>query len=555
MSGRSNDEPMGQPMDQPMHEPITPADARPEGGAARWPITIAVQALGGQGGGVLVDWIVELAEHNGFVAQATSVAGVAQRTGATIYYLELVPRAILPADGREPVLAQMAVPGEIDIVIASELMEAGRAVQRGFVTSDRTLVIASTHRAYAPDEKTAPGNGIADGATVLRVVREQARHLIHHDMQALAVANGSVISASLFGALAGSGALPFGQEAFEDTVRRAGVGVEASLRALRAAAELARAPADAGPAAVAHDDGAPADPLRVSPPPLPAGAASQAMQPLLERIRRDFPEACRPMLGAGLARVVEFQDIAYGDEYLERMARVLQWDTEAGAPGGHALTTEAARQVAVAMAYDDLIRVADLKTRGERFARVRRELGADADEVVGTDEFFHPRIDEVRATLPAALGDWLGRSPRIQAWLAPRIDRGRRIRPHTIRGHLQLRLVAGLRRWRRGSLRHRHERAHLENWLDQVHRTLTRDPALALELVRCRRLIKGYGDTHERGNQRFARLMRAADLLLGRDQAATALASLREAALRDASGQALNARWRALALPGEVIAG
>ena len=46
-------------------------------------------AIGGQGGGVLVDWIIDVAERNGCFAQSTSVAGVAQRTGATIYYVEM----------------------------------------------------------------------------------------------------------------------------------------------------------------------------------------------------------------------------------------------------------------------------------------------------------------------------------------------------------------------------------------------------------------------------------------------------------------------------------
>ncbi len=155
-----------------------------------WPLTIAAQALGGQGGGVLVDWIVDLAEANGFIAQSTSVAGVAQRTGATIYYIEMVPRSALPADGRQPVLAQMPVPGEVDVVIASELMEAGRAVQRGFVTPERTAVIASSHRTFSADEKVVPGNGIADAAAVIQAVREQARRFICADLAALAVAAG-----------------------------------------------------------------------------------------------------------------------------------------------------------------------------------------------------------------------------------------------------------------------------------------------------------------------------------------------------------------------------
>lgn len=507
----------------------------------KWPITIAVQALGGQGGGVLVDWIVDLAEHSGYIAQSTSVAGVAQRTGATIYYIELVARSALPSDGRMPVLAQMPVPGEVDIVIASELMEAGRAMQRGFVTPGRTTVIASSHRTFSPDEKSVPGNGVADAVTVLEAIHAQARRFVHGDMQALAISQGSVISASLFGALAGSDALPFAQEAFEETVRRAGVGVEASLRAVRAAADLARQPVQAEVTV---------DPMSTAPRPLPESAASSALQPLVNRVRRDFPETAWPMLGEGLARVVQYQDVVYGTEYLDRMEQVLAWDRQSGgALRGHELTVEAARQVAVAMAYDDVIHVADLKTRAERFARVRGEVGARSDEVVQTEEYFHPRFEEACATLPAGLGRWIESSPHLRAWLEPRLDRGRRLRSGTVWGHLQLRAVAAMRRWRRGSLRHLREQAHLQNWLGAVQRAVASDPALALELVRCQRLIKGYSDTHARGSGRFDRLMAAAGLLAERTDGAAALASLREAALRDASGAALEACWRALELP------
>src|ERR1700736_4066304 len=117
--------------------------------------TIAILAMGGEGGGVLSDWIVDLAEHAGYRAQTTSVPGVAQRTGSTIYYIELFPGALVREAGKDPVLALMPVPGELDIVLASELMEAGRAIQRGLVTPDRTTLIASTHRVYSMTEKTA----------------------------------------------------------------------------------------------------------------------------------------------------------------------------------------------------------------------------------------------------------------------------------------------------------------------------------------------------------------------------------------------------------------
>ena len=500
--------------------------------AAPQTIHVAVMALGGQGGGVLVDWLVDLAEHAGWTAQATSVAGVAQRTGATIYYVEMVA----PTPGREPILALMPVPGDVDVVIAAELMEAGRAVERGLVTPQRTVVVASRHRAYAVPEKTAPGNAVADAASVEAILSRESKRLVIDDYQALAVRHGSVISAALFGALAGSGALPFTREQFETVVARSGVGVQASLSALRAAADEVDTPAFETPAR---------DPMQTAPRPLPERAGSPALQPLLERIRTQFPQPTWDWLGEGLARVVDWQDIEYGAEYLDRVARFSGRDR---AEHGHALTIEAARWIAVAMSYDDVIRVADLKTRAERQARVRREVGAAADDVVGSEEFFHPRLPEVLGVLPRRMAAWVDASPHVKAWLAPRLDRGRRIRTHTLRGHLQLRAVAGLRRWRRRTQRHAQEMAHLQAWLDAVDRALATDYALAVELLRCRRLIKGYSDTHVRGSGRFDRLLTAAALLAGSEGAGASLAALREAALRDAEGRALDDALKALRL-------
>ncbi|MFA7392177.1 MAG: 2-oxoacid:acceptor oxidoreductase family protein, partial [Pigmentiphaga sp.] len=120
------------------------------------PLKIAILAMGGEGGGVLADWIVQCAERQGYYAQSTSVPGVAQRTGATIYYVEVLAVA---RDSRQPIFGLMPTPGDVDVVIASELMECGRAVQRGLVTPDRTLLIASRNRAYTLTEQATPGGG------------------------------------------------------------------------------------------------------------------------------------------------------------------------------------------------------------------------------------------------------------------------------------------------------------------------------------------------------------------------------------------------------------
>ncbi len=205
-------------------------------------ITVAILAMGGEGGGVLADWLLEAAESSGFVGQSTSVPGVAQRTGATIYYLEFFPMAEAGASaGQEPVLALMPAPGDVDLVIASELMEAGRAIQRGLVTPERSTFIFSTHRVFAMTEKIAMGDGRVDAPALLEMCRSAARRVVAADMQAVAEKTGAHLSAVLLGAVAGSGALPIPRAAFEAAIRHAGVGVEASLTAFAAGFEAATA--------------------------------------------------------------------------------------------------------------------------------------------------------------------------------------------------------------------------------------------------------------------------------------------------------------------------
>src|SRR3954467_12822058 len=168
------------------------------------PIKIAILAMGGEGGGVLADWIVDLGEANGYIAQTTSVPGVAQRTGATIYYVEMFPGEQAARDGGRPILALMPLPGDVDVVLASELMEAGRAIERGLVTPERTTLIASTHRVYAMTERIAPEDDRVDAGRPAEACRLAARRFIGADMAALADASGSVISAVLLGAIAGA---------------------------------------------------------------------------------------------------------------------------------------------------------------------------------------------------------------------------------------------------------------------------------------------------------------------------------------------------------------
>lgn len=489
------------------------------------PISVAVLAMGGQGGGVLVDWIVALAERRGWFAQSTSVPGVAQRTGATIYYIEM----IAPDPGkpdRHPVLSLMPAPGKVDIVIGAELMEAGRAILRGLVSPDRTLLIGSSHRSLAVIEKTAPGDGTADAGQVFEAANVAANRFIAFDMAEIADATGSVVSAVLFGALAGSGALPFTTEDFEATIRAAGVGVDASLRAFTAGRERTIAELKQDP----KIKPAAKPPLAKRFPRLePIGHAGY--DALVARARL-LPEELHGIVAAGLQRVVDFQDVAYGSEYLDRLETMPREAT--------GLLHAYAKYLAVAMAYDDVIRVADLKTRAGRFDRVRREVRAGNDQILAITEFFHPRIEEMAGLLPPWLGEMVERNER----LGRLIDRGRKLRTTAPSSFLLLFCVASLRRFRRGTLRHIREMRHLDEWAQRIKKFSATDPALATAVCEARRLVGGYSDTHSRGESKFDKVMRASDRLAGRPDAAEWVRRLTKVALKDADGAELDGALR-----------
>lgn len=493
------------------------------------PIKIAILAMGGEGGGVLADWIVALGEQNGHLAQATSVPGVAQRTGATIYYVELFAMAQAQRDGGTPVLALMPMPGDVDVVLASELMEAGRAWQRGLVSPQRTTLITSTHRVYAIDEKSALGDGRADSAALLSQVSAAAQRLIAFDMARLAEQSDSVVSAVLFGALAGCGVLPFTRQQFEAAIEHSGIGARASLAAFAAGLSNAATGRAAEPQASTS-------PLRGV---TAARAAHPKVRSLLQCVATQFPAEAQALLSEGVRRLIDYQDCDYAALYLHRMARIAAVE-RARDPQSTALCMEAARHLALWMSYEDSIRVADLKTRGSRFDRVHAEVRVQSNQLLGIDEYLHPRVQEIADTLPAGWGRWLLASGWPRRWVARRAARGRIVTTSSLRGFLLLYALAGLRHWRRSTLRFQVETQRIEAWLADMERACSLGLALAVEVARCQRLVKGYGDTHERGWRNFERLM-ALWRRPGSGLAPAVLQELREAALADEQGEQLQA--------------
>lgn len=509
------------------------------------PITVLVAALGGEGGGVLADWIIAAARAHDFPVQGTSVPGVAQRTGATNYYLEILPAPRAALQGREPVFSLVPYPGDVAIVAASELVEAGRMLQGGYVNPHKTVLVASTHREFAVSEKAAMGDGRYRAERVLRAAEALARQTVLFDMAALAARHRTVINTVLFGAMAGSGALPFSRAACEDAIRQAGKAVDASLAGFAAGYEQARALAGAAGAGMPDVAAAAGPALSAVHGPVDGGPAA----PVPARVAA-LPVQVRPLAGAGVAQLIDYQGPAYADLYLDRVESILQSEQAHGGEGLE-VSRETARFLALWMSYEDVIRVADLKTRRARLQRVRREVGAAPDEPVRVTEFLKPGLDELCSVLPPALAGWLRR--RL-ARHAGRLATGLRVRTSSVSGFALLCLLRGLRRWRPRTERYAAEQRMIGRWLAAVRGLLAHDPRAALELALCGNVVKGYGETSERGHRSLRAILDDVQAWLAAartddspgESLAGRIAKAREAALADPQGQALA---RALDLP------
>ncbi len=489
------------------------------------PVSVLICALGGEGGGVLADWLVDAAREAGFAAQATSIPGVAQRTGATTYFFEMLPVPVSALNGRRPVFSLNPIPGALDAVVSSELLESARCASNGLPSPDRTVFISSTSRTLTTIERSVPGDGRLDDAALLSLVQSVSRE--HHllDMQRIAQDNGTVVSAVMFGALAASGVLPFDKALCEAVITRSGRGAEASQRGFSAAWDRI-------------------DQVRVRNAALAEQVADAIFGSSPAAELAGFPAALHDMLSLGVTRLCEFQGSRYAKQYLDRMQHVLKAEQQADpqATQSYRLSREMARWLALWMSYDDIARVADLKSRASRTARVRREVKAGDGDLLGIYDHFKPGVAELAAMLPATLAS------RLRDWDRQRVAEGKaswampvRLASHTVLGTILLRLLAATRYLRPFSSRYAQEQQLIGEWLSAVTAGAAQDWKLGYELSLCGRLIKGYGDTNDRGRENLLHILRH---LLRGNRVATELADAvrraREAALSDEAGAGLD---------------
>ena len=107
-----------------------------------------------------------------------------------------------------------------------------------------------------------------------------------------------------------------------------------------------------------------------------------------------FPPPVHDMLALGHARMLEYQDRDYADLYVQRLWQVLQAEqlVDPAAAQGYATTREMARWLALWMAFDDIVRVADLKSSASRWQRVHGEVKAGAGDLLQVYDHFKPGV-------------------------------------------------------------------------------------------------------------------------------------------------------------------
>jgi indolepyruvate ferredoxin oxidoreductase, beta subunit len=487
------------------------------GATSPQPTRLLIAALGGEGGGVLAGWVTEAAIASGLVASRTSIPGVAQRTGATTYYIEMV--AAEPGRPR-PVLALNPAPGQVDVLIASELLEATRLAANGMIAADRTTLIANTARVFTMDEKMAMADGRVDSARLAKVLESAAKRCLLADLGAAAAEAKSPLSAVMLGALARAHVLPLTAEALKDAIRREGKSVDTNLKGF-----------DAGYTAI------------ITTPAVSTVTHVPATAPIATLA--EFPARSGVLAAEGVKRLTDYQSAAYAETYLAHLRRF------ATLPGvDEALLAELARHLAIRMSGEDVIRVAQLKLRDARVARVTAEARARPGDIVDITEFMKPGMEEVLGLLPPFLATPLMRFAHRRGWSKAAMPLN--VTTTRFSGFLRLKVLAGLKRWRPRTLKSKTEQAWLARWLQRVEATAKRDPAAARELVIAAKLVRGYGDTYARGLANFDRIVTAlvepalATQIAPSDWAEQILQA-RLAAEKDPEGSALSATLDAIA--------
>ena len=259
-----------------------------------------------------------------------------------------------------------------------------------------------------------------------------------------------------------------------------------------------------------------------------------------------LPPVVGELAALGYSRLCDYQNRAYAELYLQRLRQVMQAEDQADTEHAHGYqaSRETARWLALWMAFDDIVRVADLKSRASRWQRVAREVKLQEDDLLHLYDHFKPGVPEFAALLPTWLAMPLQRWDKRRAlsgqspWALPL-----KIGTHSVMGMLALRTLASFKWLRPFGSRFHTEQADITQWLQAVCTGLQQDGSLGHQIAMCGRLIKGYGSTNERGKDNLLHILKTVcvpDASKTAAEQTAAVSQIRKAALQDEAGQLLD---------------
>lgn len=469
-------------------------------------IKIMVPAVGGQGGGVLTEWLVQAFFLENYDVQGISLPGLSQRGGSTVYYLEAHPKPESP--DKQIIFAQFPVPGEVDIIISQEFLELGRALQLGY-GSDRTTIVTSTHRIYSTLEKMPIGSGIYSDENLRKIATAFSSKLIELNALQLAKDNGMddlAVNAILFGALAASGCLPLSKASFISSIEKVGVAVKTNLRGFEVGWNFVTSTkyAESGKRSVVWETFVRTRADRLE------EYEREVYLGKLSRIETEFPSQLREIIAESLYRLIDYQDAEYADTYIDDVKEIYRLDESV--KGNLKLTEHFAKNLALLMSYEDGIRVAELKIKSERFKRIKEEMRLRDDQVFKVVDYLKPDAEELYGLLPNIVI-----APFVRIIESPLFKKiWRRKKPITFAqtptttsfsGYLRLWMMTRIKFMRPHSYRFKKERALMRKYRESTIYYAGLDYKLGSLIARSGSMVKGYGKVRRRTIKAFYRFI------------------------------------------------
>ncbi|MGJ4892187.1 DUF6537 domain-containing protein [Bradyrhizobium sp. HKCCYLR20261] len=263
-----------------------------------------------------------------------------------------------------------------------------------------------------------------------------------------------------------------------------------------------------------------------------------------------LPDAAAEAVSEGIHLLMEYQGGAYAQLYVDRIKRFVRRSNL-----DPAILREIAQLLAARMAYEDPIRIAQLRLMS--LSSGRRPGGRETDDV------RRFRLDELLGALPQSIAESMLTGFEQVGWLGRRRVKVR----FSVRSRLavrRLKMIAGLRRWRLQSVRYAEERAWAERWLHMIARALDKQPAAAPAVIATATMIQGQGDGYRQGLADWHAIIDGLakptfDGVLPIPDLAAAIAEARAVALAEPGHGALKRtiaqiRARALAVPSTSAA-